>query len=226
MASAHAVTSSAAAAALTGAIELDPTPEQQDDLLIPVPPNVPRVKPNRFTRWLARTILRIGGWRVVGELPDVSRLVLIGAPHSSNWDGLWAFSAKVALGLDVRVLGKDSLFRVPGLGWLLHRLGVIPVDRSAASGVVLQAAQLLRTRERLWYGLAPEGTRKRVERWKPGFWKIAKAANVPILRMYLHYPDRVVGFGPLFHPGTDLATDMAELREWYRPWIGKNRGTV
>ena len=92
--------------------------------------------------------------------------------------------------------------------------------------LLLQAAQLLRTREQLWYGLAPEGTRKRVERWKPGFWKIAKSANVPILRMYLHYPDRVVGFGPLFHPGADLATDMAELREWYRPWMGKNRGTV
>src|SRR3546814_12873418 len=73
-----------------------------------MPPNAPRVKPNRFTRWLGRTILKLGGWRMVGEIPDIPRLVLIGAPHSSNWDGIWGFAAKIALGIDIRVLGKDS----------------------------------------------------------------------------------------------------------------------
>ncbi|MCD9032501.1 lysophospholipid acyltransferase family protein [Luteimonas sp. Y-2-2-4F] len=201
-------------------------PERHDDILIPLPPNAPRVKPNRLTRWIGRTILRIGGWRMVGEFPNIPKLVLIGAPHSSNWDGLWAFGAKAAVGLDLRILGKDSLFRVPGLGFLLRRLGVIPVDRAAASGVIEQAAQLIRSHDRLWYGLAPEGTRSRVERWKTGFWKIAKAAEVPVLRMYFHYPDRIIGIGPLFHPSDDMAADMAELRAWYRPWMGKNRGTV
>lgn len=203
-----------------------PERERHDDILIPLPPNAPRVKPNRLTRWIGRTILRVGGWRMVGEFPNIPKLVLIGAPHSSNWDGLWAFGAKAAVGLDLRILGKDSLFRVPGLGFVLRRLGVIPVDRAAASGVIEQAAQLIRSHDRLWYGLAPEGTRSRVERWKSGFWKIAKAADVPVLRMYFHYPDRIIGIGPLFHPSDDMAADMAELRAWYRPWMGKNRGTV
>ncbi|HST45555.1 MAG TPA: 1-acyl-sn-glycerol-3-phosphate acyltransferase [Luteimonas sp.] len=200
--------------------------DRPDAIVLPVPPNVPRGRSTPFSRWFGRSVLRLGGWRIVGELPDLPRLVMIGAPHSSNWDGVWGFAAKIALGVDIRVLGKDSLFRVPGLGLLLRRLGVIPVDRADPRGVVEQAAALIHGSDRFWYGLAPEGTRRHVERWKTGFWKIARAADVPVLRMYFHYPDRIVGFGPLFHPTADLAADMAELREWYRPWQGRNRGTV
>ena len=94
---------------------------------------------SRFARWFGRTVLRLGGWRIVGELPDLPRLVMIGAPHSSNWDGVWGFAAKTALGIDIRVLGKDSLFRIPVLGVLLRRLGVMPVDRLDPRGVVEQA---------------------------------------------------------------------------------------
>ena len=196
------------------------------DSVLALPQQAPRMPRNRGMEWLGRSVLRLGGWRMAGALPDLPRAVLIAAPHSSNWDGLWAFSAKVALGLDIRVLGKVSLFRMPGLGWLLRRLGVIPVDRSAASGVVLQAAQLLRTREQLWYGLAPEGTRKRVDKWKGGFLKIAQQAQVPILMAYFHYPDKVVGIGDVYYPTGDMDTDMAAIRAWYQPWQGKNRGTV
>ena len=199
--------------------------ERAVDIVMALPPNAPRVRRNAVARWTGRTVLALGGWRIVGELPDVPRLVMIGAPHSSNWDGVWGFAAKLALGVDIRVLGKDSLFRIPVLGFLLRRLGVIPVDRRDPRGVVEQAAALIRGSERFWYGLAPEGTRKPVERWKTGFWKIARAAGVPVLRMYFHYPERLIGFGPLFHPSADLDADMAELREWYRPWQGRNRGT-
>ncbi|MGI8560963.1 MAG: 1-acyl-sn-glycerol-3-phosphate acyltransferase [Luteimonas sp.] len=196
------------------------------DLVLALPPNAPRVRRNAFARWIGRSILRLGGWRMVGVLPDLPRLVLIGAPHSSNWDGVWGLAAKAALGVDVRVLGKQSLFRIPVLGFVLRRLGVLPIDRNAASGVVAQAAALIRGSDGVWIGLAPEGTRRRVERWKTGFWKIAKAAEVPILRMYFHYPDRIIGFGPVFHPGDDLQADMAAIRAWYRPWMGKRHGTV
>ena len=64
-------------------------------------------------RWFGRTLLRLGGWRMVGEFPDIPKLVLIGAPHSSNWDGVWGFAAKLALGLDIRILGKQQLFWWP-----------------------------------------------------------------------------------------------------------------
>lgn len=188
------------------------------------PPSMPRVRGGAFTRWLGRTVLRLGGWRMAGELPDVPKLVLIGAPHSSNWDGVWGFAAKLALGLDARILGKDTLFRVPLLGALLRRLGVIPVDRGNARGVAGQAAAMIREADRLWFALAPEGTRRRVAAWKPGFWKIARMADVPVLPVYFHYPDRVIGIGPLWRMGEDFDADMARIRAWYAPWRGKHRG--
>ncbi len=196
-----------------------------DDVVPPLPPSAPRVKPNAFTRWLGRSVLRLGGWRLVGPLPDVSKLVLIAAPHSSNWDGIWGFAAKLALGFEVRLLGKAQLFWWP-LVPLLRRLGVIPVDRSSPHGTVQQAVEMIRRSERIWYALAPEGTRKRVERWKTGFWKIAHEAQVPILPAYFHYPDKRIGVGPLFATTGDMAADIAALRAWYRPWIGRNRGTA
>lgn len=201
------------------------TTSSDDDVVLPLPPSAPRVKRNAFTRWLGRTVLRIGGWRMVGAFPDIPRLVLIAAPHSSNWDGLWGFAAKLALGVEVKVLGKHQLFWWP-LGVLMRRLGVIAVNRSAAHGVVEQAAAMIRDSARIWFAIAPEGTRKRVERWKTGFWKIAKAAEVPVLPVYFHYPERVIGVGELFHLGDSMAADMARIRAWYRPWQGKNRGTT
>jgi 1-acyl-sn-glycerol-3-phosphate acyltransferase len=196
-----------------------------NDVVPPLPPSAPRVRPNAFTRWLGRTILRLGGWHVAGSLPDLPKLVLIAAPHSSNWDGVWGFAAKLALGFEVRVLGKAQLFWWP-LGPVLRRLGVIPIDRSSPQGTVGQAVAMIRASERIWYALAPEGTRKPVERWKSGFWKIAHEAQVPILPAYFHYPERRIGIGPLFHTSGDMAADIAALRAWYAPWMGRNRGTV
>ena len=196
-----------------------------NEVVPPLPPNAPRVKPNAFTRWIGRSALRVGGWRVAGPLPDVPKLVLIAAPHSSNWDGIWGFAAKLALGFEVKVLGKAQLFWWP-LGPLLRRLGVIPIDRSSPQGTVEQAVDMIRRSERIWYALTPEGTRRRVEKWKSGFWKIAHEAQVPILPAYFHYPDRRIGVGPLFATTGDMAADIAALRAWYAPWIGKNRGTT
>ena len=197
-------------------------PAPPDDLVPPLPPNAPRVRPSRFARWFGRTVLRLGGWRMRGTFPDLPRLVLIGAPHSSNWDGVWGFAAKMALGLEIRILGKDTLFKVPVLGRLLHRFGVIPVDRSRASGVVGQAVAMFRDSERLWFGLAPEGTRKPVERWKTGFWKIAREAGVPVLPVYFHYPRRELVVAPLLELGTDMDADIARIRGWYRQ-VSKGR---
>lgn len=198
-------------------------PTDSSDVVLPLPPNAPRVRRNAFTRWLGRSVLRLGGWRMVGAFPDIPKLVLIGAPHSSNWDGVWGFAAKLALGLDIKILGKRELFWWP-LGPLLRRLGVIAVDRSAAAGVVEQVAAMIHAREKFWFGLAPEGTRKRVERWKTGFWKMAKAAEVPVLPAYFHYGQKVIGIGPPFALGEDMTADIARIRSWFRDVSkGRNR---
>ena len=199
------------------------TQPPRHDLLLPMPPNAPRAKSGVFTRWLGRTLLRLGGWRMEGELPDTPKLIMLGVPHTSNWDGVWALAAKMALGLDVNIVAKRELFRWP-LGIVLRRLGVIEIDRKAAHGVAQQISDRMHLGERFWLGIAPEGTRKRVEQWKPGFWKIAKAANVPVLPAYFHYPRKVLGMGPLFHLSDDMEADIARIRAWYAPIRGKYRG--
>jgi 1-acyl-sn-glycerol-3-phosphate acyltransferase len=189
-----------------------------------VPANVPQLGPSVAApacRWLFRRC----GWRVVGELPDVAKLVVIAAPHSSNWDVVWGLLVKVGLRLDVRFIGKREAFFWP-LGLLLRNFGGIPIDRKDAHGVVGEMRRQFGARERFWLAIAPEGTRKKVDKWKNGFWRIAHEAGVPILPVYFHYPQKTIGFGPLIHPGDDLGADMARIREFYRPWQGKNRGTV
>lgn len=201
-----------------------PTPARDGDLLA-LPPHAPRVHRNRLARWLGRSILKLGGWKMVGEFPDVPKAVLIGAPHSSNWDGVWGFAALLAMGLDLRILGKKELFWGP-MGWLMRVLGVIPIDRGAPGGFVAQSIDTMKNADALWIGLAPEGTRKQVEKWKSGFWKLAKGADVPVILAYFHYPDKVIGIGPTIAMSDDMAADMAKIRAWYAPWQGKNRGTL
>lgn len=189
-----------------------------------MPPNAPR-SGNAFTRWFGRSVLRLGGWTIAGNFADVPRMVLLAAPHSSGWDAVWGLAAKLAMGVDIAFMGKAELFRGP-LGWLLRRFGGIPVDRARAHGAVQQAAASIRNSDRMWFVLAPEGTRKRVEHWRSGFWHIARAADVPVFCAWFHYPDRTIGLGELFHMTRDLPADMARIRDYYKPFIGKHRGTV
>ena len=192
---------------------------------VPVlPPAAPR-DGNRFTRWLGSTILRAGGWTIAGDWPDLPRLVVIAAPHSSGWDAFWGLAAKLAMGVDITFIAKAELFRGP-LGWLLRRFGGLPVNRSAPGGIVEQTADRIRRSERMWFVLAPEGTRRRVEHWKTGFWKIARAAGVPVFCAWFHYPDRTIGLGPLVEPTDDFVADMARIRATYQPSQGRNRGTT
>ena len=189
-----------------------------------IPPNMPQTRPSIATG-ICRWLLGLFGWRMVGELPDVAKLVLIAAPHSTNWDVIWGLLFKIALRLDVHFIGKREAFVWP-LGPVLRAFGGIPIDRSAAHGVVGEMGREFAAHDRFWLALAPEGTRKKVQKWKTGFWHIAREAGVPILPAYFHYPEKTIGLGPLFHPTDDVAADMARIREFYRPWVGKNRGTV
>jgi 1-acyl-sn-glycerol-3-phosphate acyltransferase len=189
-----------------------------------VPAGAPRAG-GAFARWLGRTVLRLGGWRVTGAFPDVPRAMIIAAPHSSMWDAVWGLAAKLAMGLHVEFMAKQEAFFWP-LGAILRALGGFPVDRRAATGVVDQLIERVHSRDRLWMVIAPEGTRRRVERWKTGFWKIAMAANLPVVCVTFHYPDKTIGIGPTVTMSGDLERDMATLREFYRPFQGKHRGTV
>lgn len=189
-----------------------------------MPPSAPS-NGTAFGRWLGRSLLRLGGWSIEGDWPDLPKIVVIVAPHSSGWDAVWGLAAKLAMGVDITFIAKAELFRGP-LGWLLRKFGGHPVDRSAPGGIVEQTAAEIRGAERMWFVLAPEGTRKRVERWKPGFWKIARQAGVPVFCAAFHYPSKQILLDQLFHPGDDYEADMVRIRAIYRPHMGKNRDTL
>ncbi|HEX9756131.1 MAG TPA: lysophospholipid acyltransferase family protein [Gemmatimonadales bacterium] len=175
---------------------------------------------NRLTRALARGLLRLGRWRVTGALPDLPRFVIIVAPHTSNWDFLVGVLAMYAIGLRVGFFGKDTIFRPP-LGWLMRWLGGRPVDRSNPHGVVEQTIAAIRTAPRFVLALAPEGTRKRVARWRTGFYHVALGAGIPIVPVAFDYARREVILGPCLWPSGDLERDLAVIRGFYRDKQGK-----
>jgi 1-acyl-sn-glycerol-3-phosphate acyltransferase len=187
-----------------------------------LPPRMPQLRDGRRRR-LCRSVLRLCGWSLVGDFPDLPKLVLIAVPHSSWWDGVWGLLMKVAIGADVHFMAKRELFRGP-LGALLVKLGGMPINRGSAQGVVEQMIEQFRRRERLWLGIAPEGTRRHVPQWKSGFWRIAHDAGVPVFPVAFHYPDKTIHLGPPLDTTDDMAVDMAALRAFYAPFQGKYHG--
>lgn len=151
---------------------------------------------------------------MVGDAPSVDKAVLIAAPHTSNWDGFWALVYKVAMQLDIRWFAKHSLFWFP-LSIVLRSLGGIPLDRKRAGSAVARAVEMFDDNKRFYFGLAPEGTRSRMECWKSGFYRIAEAADVPVIMGFLDYTNRRIGLGPSFRPSGNTEHDLQQCRRFY-----------
>lgn len=169
---------------------------------------------------MARLLLRVLGWRIEGEAPRIVKYVLIMAPHTSNWDFFLMLAARSEFRVSATWMGKAVLFRWP-FGTLLRALGGIPVDRSSRNDAVRQMADVIRRAERIVVAIPPEGTRKRTEHWKSGFYHIAQSAQVPIVLTYLDYGRKRAGFGPVLDSKLPADALMAEAREFYRTIIPK-----
>lgn len=169
---------------------------------------------------IADAILRVIGWRVVGEVPR-PRCVLIGAPHTSNWDFPIAILAFWWLRADARWIGKHTLFKRP-FGWLMRSLGGIPLDRERTTDFVSEVVGWFEREESLVIAIAPEGTRGHTEAWRSGFYWIAHGAGVPIALGFLDYPRRTTGIGDSFIPTGDVEADMERIRAFYADKTGKH----
>jgi 1-acyl-sn-glycerol-3-phosphate acyltransferase len=165
------------------------------------------------------------GWRTEGAFPDLPKLVVIAAPHSSNWDFVIAIAFVMSLGIRIRFIGKAQLFHGP-IGWLLRWMGGMPVDRDHPQGVVARVVEEVRQAPAIVLGIAPEGTRRRGAEWKTGFYRIAAQAGVPIVPGFLDWSRKTVGVLPAFVPGGQPDRDLAELRECYRPFARKDGGRI
>ena len=164
---------------------------------------------------LAERLLNMRSWRVVGTLPEVQKCVIIFAPHTSNWDFVLMYMAKIALRVRANYLGKHSLFYWP-TGWFFRALGGIPVVRHEKHNVVDMAISAFNNNDRLWLAMAPEGTRSKTDCWRTGFYHIAVGAKVPVQLCYLDSRKREMGLGPLLQLSGNIEEDFAQFRAFYQ----------
>lgn len=165
-------------------------------------------------RLIAILILKLIGWKAIGKEIKNPRFVLIGAPHTSNWDFPIMLLIVLKLRLSVYWMGKHTLFSFP-FGSLMRWLGGIPINRSKSHNVVNEIVTQFEQHENLIILIPPEGTRRKVKEWKTGFYHIANNAEVPILLGYIDGAKKEAGIADFFHPGGDVEFDMKEIRAFY-----------
>lgn len=170
-------------------------------------------------RGLSLVGLKLMGWSAKGEPLEHQRCVLIAAPHTSNWDFPLMLMIVLKLRLRLFWMGKHTLFPFP-FGWLMKWLGGIPINRAASHNIVNETVRQYRENDELIVLIPPEGTRAKVDRWKTGFYHIAKNAEVPILLGYVDAENKVAGFADFFTPTGDLDKDMIEIRQFYKEKTG------
>ncbi len=161
------------------------------------------------------------GWKTKGEIPDLDKYVIVVAPHTSNWDFFVGLAARYILHLRSHFLAKNSLFKVPVVGWFLKSIGGHAVDRSRKTNMVDQVVEIFENNNKFVLTVTPEGTRSYQPNWKTGFYRIAEKAKVPIVMVGFDYGNRVVEVLDPFHPTGDLESDIEKMKDYYRTIRGK-----
>ena len=186
---------------------------------LPVRAGAAATAPDKSHRW-ARRLLALFGWRVDVVFPPGPRCLIVVYPHTSNWDFVVGYLAKLAAGLPVWWVGKDTLFRPP-LAALFRRMGGIPVNRREPAGIVGELAAELARRPRMFLAITPEGTRAYTDRWKSGFYRVALAAGVPVGLAFIDYRARQVGLETYLTLTGDEERDLERIRAVYAGKVGK-----
>ncbi|WP_345162386.1 lysophospholipid acyltransferase family protein [Nibribacter koreensis] len=172
-------------------------------------------------RFLAQSIFKLSGWTLKGGMPPgVKKAIMVAAPHTSNWDFIYARAAFYLMGVPVKITIKKEAFFFP-MGPILKALGAIPVDRKKNNNLVAAMVDLFKQRDELVMLVTPEGTRKYQPRWKKGFYYTALGAGVPIVMGYLDYAKKEAGIGPMIQPTGDFDADMEKILNFYRTVTAK-----
>jgi 1-acyl-sn-glycerol-3-phosphate acyltransferase len=175
----------------------------------------------RVVRWLGKFLMKISGWKTTGQLPKDQRVVLIAGPHTSNWDFVLAMS--LILSLDVRIhwVGKHSIFK-KGFRRIFKKMGGIPVNRVNPQALKTEIYNITERYRGFIIAISPEGTRKKVERLKSGFLRIANETNSRILMVGVDFPKKTIEFGDFFSPTQEVAKDLKFVKEYFANFTGKH----
>lgn len=186
-----------------------------------IPEQMPQRKPG-FSQKFGRFVLRLMGWKLTGQLPNEPRVMVILAPHTSNWDFIIAVAVLLALNLKISFMMKKEAFFWPCKNMFMN-FGAIPIDRKEARDVVTQAAGWYKDHDKVWLGITPEGTRSKVTSWKTGFLRIAHAADVPIMLVGMNATQKSVIVDKIVRATGDHETQAEEIRQYMNDkFIGIN----
>lgn len=166
-----------------------------------------------LVKFIGRALLKLAGWKVVGQFPKEKKLIIAAAPHTSNWDFILAMFAVMALGIKISYLMKKEAFFWPFKNMFMA-LGGIPLDRSAAEDTVEQIASWYNAHDKVWVVITPEGTRSKVDKWKTGFLRVAEKANVPVMLVAWDYPSKTMHLDKIWQTTGDYYRDIDQMREY------------
>ena len=175
----------------------------------------------RVVRWLGKFLMKISGWKTTGQLPKDQRVILIAGPHTSNWDFVLAMS--LILSVDVRIhwVGKHSIFK-KGFHRLFKKMGGIPVNRVNPQALKTEIYNITERYRGFIIAISPEGTRKKVERLKSGFLRIANETNSRILMVGVDFSNKTIDFGDFFNPSGDMDKDLKFIKDYFGNFTGKH----
>ena len=170
---------------------------------------------------IASWLLRVLGWKLDGSIPiNLKKYIIAVVPHTSNWDFPLGLIVRASLGREIKFIGKHTLFGFPH-GILFRALGGYPVDRSKNNNLVDSVAEIFNSKDEFAICLAPEGTRKRVEKLKTGFYYMAKKSNVPLILVRFDYKTKVIGVSDPFYTTNDETSDFKIIYSFYKGAVGK-----
>jgi 1-acyl-sn-glycerol-3-phosphate acyltransferase len=195
----------------------------QDDLPT-LPDCIPTTKAG-FSTKIGLMVLSVLGWKIVGELPHKSKMLVAVAPHTSNWDFVIGIAAMLALNLRISFLGKKAIFIWPFKA-VLQRWGGIGVDRKAKHGVVKQMVDKFQHSEQLVLAIAPEGTRSKTKEWKSGFLHIAHQAKVPVVPASLDFSKKQLRFHPAMNISENIELELVKIKSVFASVCAKNPQAV
>jgi 1-acyl-sn-glycerol-3-phosphate acyltransferase len=176
---------------------------------------------------LAKLFFKIRGWKIATGFPHhIKKGVIVAAPHTSNWDIIYARLALYVLNVPVKFTIKKEWIETPIAGWFLKKAGGIAIDRSKNKdnkkpSMTEQMTRIMHEQQNIFIIVTPEGTRSYAPKWRSGFYYIAKNANVPILLGFLNYKLKHAGVGPVIYPSGNLDADIENIKNFYRPLQGK-----
>lgn len=156
----------------------------------------------------------VAGWRIEQEMPDLEKYVVLAVPHTSNWDFLTMMAALLVKGRVPQITMKQELFRWP-LSWILYLMGAIPIDRKQPKALVQNMAAQIKASDSIIIAFTPEGTRKKTDHWKSGFYYTAHLAQIPIVCGYVDYRRKRVGAGLVLYPTGNIQDDFEHIRMFY-----------